>query len=437
MASAFALLLLSTAVGEVAEPFELATATGCAYRHAACSVEPLRSFFEEWEAKTRCWLCNNQELVIRAKAVLQDFLYTERPALPGMGAPMELDPVWKETCLTGYMLALFSTTRSKAVQQWSFYQVGLSLINSCLFDEALFFEMFGITPGQIAYTFYLLGLPYHKPAAMLHIQAPELGRLMPDFGLPSLEKAPLVFDIGMGLGADSRYFLSQGFRVVAVEANSKAIEVAMAIDWVQPMVLEGRLTFLHAAIAPPGEGGSSTTIWALPQRPEQSNNQKWVETQGGVAEEARTLECADLLRLFGRATYMKIDVETCTIDCLESLAASQKTAASGRVPSLPRFLSMELEAASLFTRFHGLLRDLGYAEYKACRQYVYSPAPCEQGEYSREVPGCGSGPFGEAAVDYFRGPRWSPIENLLKDSEWVAEFERGHDWFDLHAKLPD
>jgi len=97
--------------------------------------------------------------------------------------------------------------------------------------------------------------------------------------------------------------------------------------------------------------------------------------------------------------------------------------------------SLELEAASLFTTFHSLLMDLGYARYKACRQYIYSPAPCEQGEYSSEVPGCGSGPFGEAAVDYLRGPRWADLADMPKDKGWVAEFERGHDWFDLHARL--
>lgn len=91
----------------------------------------------------------------------------------------------------------------------------------------------------------------------------------------------------MGLGADSRYYLSQGFRVVAVEANLRAIQVAMAIDWVKPMVLEGRLSFLHAAVAAPGEGGQRTTIFAFDERPEQSNAQAWVRDVGGKAESVR------------------------------------------------------------------------------------------------------------------------------------------------------
>ena len=91
----------------------------------------------------------------------------------------------------------------------------------------------------------------------------------------------------MGLGADSRYYLSQGFRVLAVEANLRAIEVAMGIDWVQPLVLSGRLSFLHAAVAPPGGGAGRTTIFAFDERPEQSNAQSWVREVGGKAEAVR------------------------------------------------------------------------------------------------------------------------------------------------------
>ncbi len=51
--------------------------------------------------------------------------------------------------------------------------------------------------------------------------------------------------------------------------------------------------------------------------------------------------------------------------------------------------------------------------------------------------GCGSGPFGEAAVDYKVGLQWRPLDQLLNDSQFVEEFESGFDWFDLHAKLAD
>lgn len=60
----------------------------------------------------------------------------------------------------GFLLALFATTRSQSVQPWRFYDVGLSLINSCGYEEvarvdkktcrqASFFAQYGITTAQV------------------------------------------------------------------------------------------------------------------------------------------------------------------------------------------------------------------------------------------------------------------------------------------------
>eukprot|EP00439_Symbiodinium_sp_Y106_P006348 s3800_g1.t1 len=251
-------LLLTLAKEEAAPSASQISGGGCPYFHqTACAAEPFKTFLQEWQEKTRCWLCDNRQpcpyvfgkdhvthkLVTRARSVLQELLYIQRPELPQVGQEGSLHPEWRETCISAWILALFASTRSQAVQPWSFYEIGLSLIMGCAFEEATFFEVYGITPSQVAYNFYVLGLPYHRPNPVLHIQEAELG---PAERLRKPEDAPLVIDIGMGLGADSRYFLSQGFRVVAVEANRRAIQVAMTIDWVKPLVLEGQLVFLHA-----------------------------------------------------------------------------------------------------------------------------------------------------------------------------------------------
>lgn len=57
----------------------------------------------------------------------------------------------------------------------------------------------------------------------------------------------------------------------------------------------------------------------------------------------------------------------------------------------------------------------------------------------KQVPGCGSGPFGTTAVDYQEGlrpgagdplfdRRWKPLERLPSDRRWVRDFEGGLDW---------
>merc|ERR1712012_1409791 len=123
---------------------------------------------------------------------------------------------------------------------------------------------------------------------------------------------------------------------------------------------------------------------------------------------------------------MKVDIEFNTVDCLESLHHESVLAReAGRQWLPPRTLSLEVEATDLVGTFYEQLVDLGYVAYKATRQFVYSPGPCEQGQYRPEILGCGSGPFGEAAVDYLHGPRWRNISELPGDLGFQKEFELG------------
>merc|ERR1712228_175794 len=125
-----------------------------------------------------------------------------------------------------------------------------------------------------------------------------------------------------------------------------------------------------------------------------------------------------------------------TIDCLESLHQEAQTQrAAGKIWRPPRLLSLEVEAIQLVDPFYDRLSELGYTHYKACRQFIFSPGPCETLGYSSKMLGCGSGPFGEASVDYLSGHRWRNLRELPHDRGFVKEFGGGLDWFDLHVKL--
>lgn len=118
-----------------------------------------------------------------------------------------------------------------------------------------------------------------------------------------------------------------------------------------------------------------------------------------------------------------MDVEADTDVCLDSIYRSNVTP--------PEYLSLELEAGHCLKQFVAILSQMGYSQYKICRQYLYSPARCEQ----NFTLGCGSGPFGEDAVDFLSGPRWRDNESIISHDGWQKEFEGGKDWFDLHAKI--
>lgn len=414
------------------------TELGCPYFHPVACVDPkVQNFLDLWAKKVQCWLCDNQEMVSAAHVLIRELLKADLSVTRDRAITRQ----WLDTCLSGYLLAMFATTRSTTVQTWRFYEFGLNIIWACQFDDAAFYKLFDITPSQIAYVFFLLGYTRQPMESTLPIQGEEwrsfgkhgaFGALDP----PAWSK-PLVIDIGMGLGADTRYYLSQGFRVVGVEANPLSVHTAVSDAWTAPFLRSGQLSVLNAAISPPGKGTGSRSFYALPHRPEMSNAEEWITRDGAQRMSVRTIECADLLRVFGRAVYMKIDIESNSIDCLESLHhAHESRGSSSEDWARPPLLSLEMESTSNARNFLERLEALGYSSYKVCRQYVYSPAPCEQGAYGPEVPGCGSGPFGNAAVDYLRGVQWNSIANLQNDMAWATEFEGGLDWFDLHVRLP-
>lgn len=365
----------------------------------------------------------------------------------GVTASFEITRPWLDTCLPVYALAMLASTRAVTMQSWRLYEFGLSIIWNCDYDPSHFFRLFGVTPGQIAYVLSSLVRRPDLHPLLLSLQRPEraaaaqaLEALGPSAASSAHSPwdAPLVLDVGMGLGGDARYYLKQGFRVVAVEANPLAVDAVIADSQTVPFLETGQFTVLNAAVAAYDSTEPRVAFFVYPRRPEQSKALPEVALDGGKEVSVRTVRCADLLRVYGQAVYMKVDVETNTIDCLESLHHEAETRrAAGALFAPPRFISLEVEASSLVTRMHKSLLGLGYTSYKACRQFVYSPGPCEQSAYDAEVPGCGSGPFGEEAVDYLSGTSWRSLHNLPNDTGFLNEFSGGLDWFDIHAKLPD
>lgn len=418
---------------------------------AACSAPDKLRFLDLWSEKVKCWLCTevSEELSKSAVKIIKELASLNIGFTLDRG--MQITEEWLNSCLPLYLLAMLSTTRAARLQPWALYRLALNTLWSCRYDEQEFFSAFGVTPGQLSYLFGLIGQPYDPTPQILELQMLERGGAdVPSKKAPGhlAWSAPLVIDVGMGLGADSRYYLRQGFRVVGIEANPVALDTALADPGTQPYLLSGQLTLLNAAISPANGTEASMPFWVIPHRPEQSKAVSWVALDGGEEVSVRTVRCADLLRLYGEVIYMKVDVEFNTIDCLSSLAREAEIrraadagfgarAASEGFWRPPKYISVEVEATGLIGDFYKHLVSLGYDSYKVCRQYIFSPGPCEQGHYNTEILGCGSGPFGEAAVDYKVGTVWRPIRELPDDVEFLREFEDGLDWFDLHAKLPD
>jgi FkbM family methyltransferase len=140
----------------------------------------------------------------------------------------------------------------------------------------------------------------------------------------------LVFDIGMYDGADSRYYLDEGFRVVAVEANPDL--VALAREKFAAELASGQLIVVDAAIAEsPGEIelsicaddlGSSTLF-------EQLIAHRRIARTCRI----RATTLADLIGEHGTPYHMKIDIEGADRLCVLALDERHR----------PEYLSFEVD----------------------------------------------------------------------------------------------
>ncbi|WP_442484674.1 FkbM family methyltransferase [Aeoliella sp. SH292] len=215
----------------------------------------------------------------------------------------------------------------------------------------------------------------------------------------------LVFDVGMHNGTDTAFYLSKGFRVVAVEANPKL--AAECRERFQAEIAESRLTIVEGAIVPPSviESGQtsikfyrsdSMSVWG-------TICDDWVDRNHQLgtnfeAVEVPVIDFVQVLREQGIPRYMKVDVEGVDMVCIDALERFQVR---------PDYVSVEAD----FTTFQAAaeqvdrLASLGYNAFKDVEQssipatHVLPNPPLEgryvdhrfrlgsSGAFGRELPG--------------------------------------------------
>jgi FkbM family methyltransferase len=192
-------------------------------------------------------------------------------------------------------------------------------------------------------------------------------------------KSDLVYDVGLHDGVDTAFYLSRGYRVVAIDARPDAIEAAARTF--APAIRNGRLTLVCGVVAAPG--APATVTFYVSARPEWSSVVRSIahRSEVGVSEIiVPTTTMPDLLERFGTPYYLKIDIEGMDHVALESLASTC---------ARPTFLSVEAETADDAGTTHDealhrleLLANLGYSHFKLVDQdslRVLSPGDLELG----------------------------------------------------------
>jgi FkbM family methyltransferase len=214
----------------------------------------------------------------------------------------------------------------------------------------------------------------------------------------------LVYDVGMHNGEDTAAYLSQGFRVAAIEANPVLVEEAER-RFAEPTAA-GRLILVNAAVSD-HEGVTGFYVCREP-------SDAWSTTEEDVARyrerefgarfeeiEVPALRFEQVLSEHGVPHYLKIDIEGADVLCLKALHEFEHR---------PHFVSLEIMREHAYEDLCHLIA-LGYSRFKLVKQH------------RNENPDS-SGPFGDDAP----GP-WLEFRDVLR--AYPEALAKG--WYDLHA----
>ena len=180
--------------------------------------------------------------------------------------------------------------------------------------------------------------------------------------------AELVYDVGLHNGSDTEFYLAQGYRVVAIEADpvlARAAETRFATS-----IAGGRLTVLNLGIA---DREGDAEFWIRDANPEWNSFERSAAARNNSPHHSVRISVKPLrsvLAEHGAPHYLKVDIEGYDAFCLRDL---------GTLPAAerPRFVSWEnwdnaksFEDGSTPAGASGLeiATELGYTRFKLIDQ---------------------------------------------------------------------
>jgi FkbM family methyltransferase len=257
----------------------------------------------------------------------------------------------------------------------------------------------------------------------------------------------LIYDVGLHDGADSAYYLRNGYRVLGIDANPVQVEAAR--KRFSREYTEGRFVPLNLGIA---EGEGTDTFWVS----EQADWSSFDAAIAGRRTPPRPIQvplCSfqSVLETYGLPLYCKIDIEGNDYLCLAAM----------RKDFRPLFVSVELTASEVNPRpLIEQLHELEYDRFKIIHQLSFT-VPRPRWYLTRQVASVRSGKsICEQLNGMVRGHRWDrgwhfrvgssgPLPRRLP-GRWLTFAEASHlnaeierlfrrgvlgapDWFDVHA----
>ncbi len=230
---------------------------------------------------------------------------------------------------------------------------------------------------------------------------------------------PLVYDVGMHVGANVDYYLAKGYRVIGIEADP---ELAQQVEArFRDAIGSGNLRVLNLAVG--AETGTlpffvnrETSVKSSLVAPKALGD-KWTKIDVSVRR------LSDLISEYGRPEFVKIDVEHYDRHVLVDLAQHR---------IIPPAVSVEAHSVEIlchliameYTRFQLVnCREIG----RSVSRMPINKLDGTQTEF--QFVRHSAGPFGDDLPD-----AWVGTETIL--SQWLGrDHLLGRGWFDVHAAL--
>lgn len=182
-----------------------------------------------------------------------------------------------------------------------------------------------------------------------------------------MNQTKLIIDVGMHDGSDTAYYLSKGFRVVAIEANPHLCELGRKKFHAE--LASGQLEILNVGIA--SEAGSMD-FWINTRNTELSSfDRSFASRFGGdlITARVETLPFRKILQNYGTPYYLKVDIEGHDDLCLVDLDPLH----------LPEYISAEGHTLSILH----LLYEKGYRDFKCINQRSHEHSETARANRSR------------------------------------------------------
>jgi FkbM family methyltransferase len=245
-----------------------------------------------------------------------------------------------------------------------------------------------------------------------------------------------VFDIGMYDASDTLYYLEEGYRVVAVEANPALVE--RAGQQLREYIEAGRLHLVNAAIGT--RGGTVELFISGDDLGSSSTSKKHVLGRTLVGSySVPTVDIQELFDQYGLPYYLKVDIEGADDLCVLSLKKDAR----------PQYLSFEIG-----NDVEGLIAHaaaIGYTRFRIVNQWTFLELASQSRLYDRVVKRLfrllgyadprqvrRAGRF--FAVGHSSGPApwcshgdWYSAQTVLSRWRTAKASDQLSGWYDIHA----